>query len=148
MICEITACEGANEGGLVIGESELAELYALALLIFGNGQLFSSIKAGLIKPEFRVSPTGDLLSEREIFSKLLRPGAEWMNRKMLDQAERHYGERREEENEAPEELPWENHLRNAVEQYGVSAELLRSSFASCRWRKRRRRRFGHESVRG
>lgn len=124
IIAEIAACESALENGLVVGKDELADLFAKALLIFGNGQLFSAMKVGLIKAELRISPGGDLLSEREIFSDLLHPGAKWMNRKVLDDAASSYGEKRSKKPEdIPEKLSWEIGLREAVEaEYGVSAE--------------------------
>jgi hypothetical protein len=33
----------------------------------------------MIKPELRISPAGDLLSDRSIFKTIMGPGAEWIN---------------------------------------------------------------------
>jgi hypothetical protein len=90
-ICEIAACEAPQNGGLNPGPLELDELFARALLLFGNGQLFASIRAGLIEPRLRISPAGDLLSDRSVFELALRPGAEWIHRRELDEAASAYG---------------------------------------------------------
>ena len=46
-ICEIAACEAPDAGGLNPGRSDLDEMFAKSLLLFGNGQLFAAIRAGL-----------------------------------------------------------------------------------------------------
>ncbi|MFZ1103753.1 MAG: hypothetical protein WAN86_13080 [Hyphomicrobiaceae bacterium] len=123
-ICEIAACESPAEGGLIPTRVELDELYAKALLLFGNGQLFAAIRGGLIAPSLRVSPGGDVLSEREIFSKLLEPGANWLHSRLLNRAHREYGAKKtRSEEQPPEKLAWEEGLRAAVEaEYAISAK--------------------------
>jgi hypothetical protein len=80
----------------------------------------------LIPPKIRLSPAGDLLTERAIFSKLLEPGAVWTTGKALDYASDEYIKKGQENNEVPpENLGWEIGLRNAVEaEYQVSAEAF------------------------
>ena len=121
-ICEIAACEAAPEGGLSPARAEIDEMFAKALLLFGNGQLFAAIRAGLVPASLRVSPGGDVLSEREIFSRLLEPGANWLHSRVLDRAHENYGSTVEAES-PPERLGWPDGLRAAVEaEYGTTAE--------------------------
>ncbi len=126
-VCEIAACEAQEAGGLIVGRIELDELFAKALLLFANGQRFASIRAGLVKPELRISPAGDLLSDRSIFDVTLRPAAEWFNNQALSEAARAYG-RGSDENvnaETDGKLPWDGELRRAVEaEYSDSAEAF------------------------
>ena len=94
ILAEIAACEALLTGGKTPSLTEIDEMFAKAVLIFGNGQLYGAILTDLIPPKLRVSPAGDLLSEREIFGDILRPGVEWMNRRMLNEAAESYGTRR------------------------------------------------------
>jgi hypothetical protein len=91
-ICEIAACEAQEIGGITPGRIELDELFAKALLLFTNGQLFASIRAGVVKPLLQISPAGDLLSDKSILEMTLRPAVEWANTRALDDAASAYGE--------------------------------------------------------
>jgi hypothetical protein len=123
VIAEIAACEATVEGGLMPGDSEIDDLFAKLLLVFGNGQLSISMRAGLIKPELKISPAGDLLSEREQLSSLLRPTAEWLSRKSLDHGASEYAQPRKRDENPPERLSWDSDLRAAVEaEYQTTAE--------------------------
>jgi hypothetical protein len=126
-VCEVAACEAAVSGGIEPNRLDLEELFALALLLFSNGQLFASIRAGIIEPTLKISPAGDLLSERSAEEIALRPAAEWSNRKVLDEAAEAYPRRRVRAPQEPgqERLPWSGELRAAVEtEYGASAEAF------------------------
>lgn len=126
-VCEIAACEAPQSGGADPGLVDTEELFARALLLFGNGQLFASVRAGLIKPTLRLSPAGDLLSDRSIFVTTLRPVAEWENSKALDAAAETYMRQRTQEGgeKVSDKLPWDDAFREAVEaEYGVPAEAF------------------------
>jgi hypothetical protein len=90
VVCEIAACEAPSLDGLKPSFYDLEEMYANALLLFGNSQLFAAIRVGLIEPTLRLSPAGDLLSERSIFETTLRPGAEWANTNALNESAASY----------------------------------------------------------
>lgn len=125
-ILEIAACEAARDGGLVPSHIEVDELFAKTLLLVGNGQLFAAVRGGLIPPKLRVSPAGDVLCDREVFGKLLVPGATWVHTRALNAADRQYGTRKEPKAEPPpERLDWCAELRAAVEgEYQTSAEAF------------------------
>lgn len=91
-----------------------------------NGQLFAAIRGGLIPPKIRISPAGDVLCEREVFSRLLEPGAAWVHSRALNEADKRYGKRSEADDEPPpERLGWSGDLRAAVAgEYHVSAEAF------------------------
>jgi hypothetical protein len=126
-ICEIAACEAPQNGGLNPGPLEMDELFARALLLFGNGQLFAAIRAGLIEPRLQISTAGDLLSERSVFEVTLRPGVEWIHSRALDEAASAYGRDTTQHRDAAADskLPWDEGLRDALEEeYGDSPEAL------------------------
>lgn len=126
-IMEIAACEARIVGGVSPGHDDLDEVFAVALLLFGNGQLFASIRAGLAEPRLKISPAGDLLSDRTVLDAALRPGAEWKNAQTLDEADRSYGQGRlpPEPQAGDERLRIDAKLRSAIEaEYQVSAEAF------------------------
>jgi hypothetical protein len=126
-ICEIAACEAPESSGIELGRTDLEEMFAKSLLLLGNGQLFAAIRAGLIKPELRISPAGDLLSDRSIFKTIMGRGAEWANTRALNEAAESYGRAAgpPPAETSPERLPWDDELRKTVEaEYGISAEAL------------------------
>ncbi len=99
-IAELAAVEADPSGkGRVTGEIDFEELSAKALILIGNMQLLSSMKAGLIGDNLQISPAGDLLSDRTIFDKTLRPAAEKSSVKKFDDAERAYVRERENEHD-------------------------------------------------
>ena len=92
-VCEIAACEAASTGGLVPHQEDLDELFALAILLVSTGQHFALLSAGLHEPTLRISPAGDLLSD-PVQTNVLRPSAELVNRRILDEAAESYERRR------------------------------------------------------
>lgn len=126
-IMEIAACEAQLTGGLSPDQDDLDDLFATALLILGNGQLFASIRAGLVEPRLKISPAGDLLSDRSLLEVAFRPGAEWKNTQTLDEADRSYGrDRTSPEVEVRKQgLQLDARLRAAIEaEYQISAEAF------------------------
>ena len=126
-ICEIGACEAPEGEALDPSDNDLDEMFARALLLFANGQIMASILTGLIKPVLKISPAGDLLSDRSIHEKILKPGAEWISARALNEAADNYGSHwATGEDEAVQEvLPWDKVLRDSIEaEYGVSAEAF------------------------
>lgn len=122
-ICEIAACEARQDGGFDLARADMEELFAKSLLLFGNGQLFAAIRGGLIAPSLRISPGGDILSEREIFTKLLEPGAAWQHARTLSDSDARYGKRTTKHEPVPDRLGWDEDLRAAVEaEFGTTAE--------------------------
>ncbi len=115
-ICEIAACEAAPAGGLTPSRIEVDELFAKTLLLMGKRSVVRCIRGGLIPPKIRVSPAGDVLCEREVFAKLLEPGATWVHARALNEADKRYGKRKASDEEPPtERLAWSAELRAAVE---------------------------------
>ncbi|RYD85708.1 MAG: hypothetical protein EOP84_01565 [Verrucomicrobiaceae bacterium] len=122
-ICEIGACEAPLTGGADVGRDDLDELYAFALLLFGNGQLFSTIRAGLVPAHLKISPAGDLLSDRSVFEKTFVPSSVRANKKVLDEASTSYSSRNEAKEPPEERLTWTQEMRDAVEaEFGCTSE--------------------------
>lgn len=127
-ICEIAACEGSIDGTQKPSRRELEDLFAKALLLFGNGQIFAAIRGELIKAELKISPCGDVLSDRSILAKILEPSASWLNRRVLNQADKDYDQTKISEkinNKADNPLPWSNDFKTAIEaEYCCSSEAF------------------------
>jgi hypothetical protein len=124
-VCEVAACEAASAGGLSPYRDDLDDLFALALLIVGSGQLFALIGAGLHEPTLRISPAGDLLSDHTVQTTVLRPTVELMNRRVLDDAAETYSRRRSRETPASQERAdaWTPALCAAIEtEYQTSVD--------------------------
>jgi|GEM_PF-2034437 len=116
VICEIAACEATETGGLLACHEDLDEMYARALLLFGNGQLYSTIRAGIVPPHLKISPAGDLMSDRSVFEKTLVPAANKFNQKTLNQGVDEYVRRKaDHEPHQQKGLPWSDDFRDAVE---------------------------------
>jgi hypothetical protein len=125
-IMEIAACEAQATEGVSPDQNDLDDLFATALLLLGNGQLIASIRAGLVEPRLKISPAGDLLSNRSLVEEAIRPGAEWKNTQTLDEADRSYGRGRSAEVEPRQQgSQIDAKLRAAIEaEYKISAEAF------------------------
>jgi hypothetical protein len=117
VICEIAACEAPETGGVLVSCEALDEMYSRALLLFGNGQLYSTIRAGIVPPHLKISPAGDLMSDRSVFKKTLVPAANKFNQKALNQGSDEYVRRNidHDEPEPQKGLSWSDDFRDAVE---------------------------------
>ncbi len=126
VICEIAACEAPESGGAHASREDLDEMYARALLLFGNGQLYATIRAGLVPPHLKISPGGDLMSDRSVFEKTLIPATERLHAKTLDEAAEGYAARAEKLPPSQEGgLPWDEDFREAIEaEFSTSSEAL------------------------
>ncbi len=126
IICEIAACEAQSVGGNVPDKIDLDEMCARVLLSISNEQLLASILSKLIEPNLKISPAGDILGDRSISEKALKPGAEWSNMRALNEAERSYGkpiQKNDDVNSVEEALNIDPQLREAIEaEYSTSAE--------------------------
>jgi hypothetical protein len=126
-ICEIGACEAQEIGGAMPANEDLDEMFARSLLLFGNGQLYATIRGGLVKPHLKISPAGDLLSDRSLFEKTFIPSTQRAHSKSLDDAAESYVSRleKEDESEVGDKLPWSDEFRTAVSaEYNCSPEAF------------------------
>jgi hypothetical protein len=125
-ILEIAACEAPESGGLNPGRADMEDLYAKVLLLIGNSQIFGTIRGGLTAPIIKISPAGDLLTERDLLGKLMQPGAVWAANKALNYASDEYVKRRRQlDDGADQNLGWSDGLRAAIEaEYQVPAEAF------------------------
>lgn len=123
-LAEIAACEAGLEGDRLPGKADLEEMYANAMLLIGNGQLFPVIRSGLIEPRLKISPAGDLMSERGVLQDILEPSATWTNSKALDEAAIAYVADRRDPSAQSAVADWDDALRLVIEsEYQIAAEL-------------------------
>ena len=125
-VMEIAACEALRTGEVAADEHDLEDLFATALLLFGNGQLFASIRAGLVQPTLRISPAGDLLSDRSALETVLMPAARLATTRILNEAGESYGRGRTTQEPSSEgRLPIDDAFREAIEaEYKATAEAF------------------------
>jgi len=91
IIMEIAACEASRTTDMVADRHDMEDIFAIALLLFGNGQLFATIRAGLVPPTLWISPAGDLLSDRSALEAVLMPAVRLVTTKILNEADEAYG---------------------------------------------------------
>jgi hypothetical protein len=125
-IMEIGACEASRSADVAADQHDLENLFAIALLLFGNGQLFASIRAGLVQPTLRISPAGDLLTDRSALETALMPAARLATTKTLNEAGDAYGRVRPmQEPSSGGRRPIDDDLRTAIEaEYKATAEAF------------------------
>lgn len=132
VILELAACEAPASGGLVPGDEDMHELFARALLWFGNGQILACMRGGLVAPELRISPAGDLMADRGEVKKALHPAAEMFTKRMLDDAANSYGERHSvDEPEPSVPFQWDESLVEAMRaEYGLAGpDVMQLAYA-------------------
>ena len=125
VVSEIAAVEARVEGGLTPSKQDVDDLFALAFLLVGNGNINSLIASGFMKPEITISPTGDLLVDRTISSEALEPASIASSEISFKNAAQNYaGERSEPKpSENDGRLSWPEDLRRTVcAEYGCEAE--------------------------
>ena len=125
IVMEVAACEAGKSDDVRPDQYDLDKLFSMALLLFSNGQLFASIRAGLVEPKLRISPAGDLLSDRSVFEAALAPAVKLTATKVLDQAGESYKRGGPKYQGTDSQLPFDDTLRRAIEaEYGAPAEAV------------------------
>lgn len=125
-VMEVAACEAGMDAALAPDQQDLEDLFALALMLFHNGHLFASVRAGLVKPLLRISPAGDVLSDRSAVEKAFMPTVRLATKKRWDEADASYGRDAIAQGVATDErLPIDDAFRRAIEaEYKEAAEAF------------------------
>ena len=76
ILVEIANAEAHVGGGFELGDMDLAELQALALLIFQLSDVVPTIMGDWVEPKIAISPTGDVLSDHRFVENTLQKSAE------------------------------------------------------------------------
>lgn len=132
VVLELAACEAPSIDGLRPGEEDMYELFARALLWFGNGQILACIRGGLVAPELRISPAGDLMVDRGEVKKALHPAAEMFSKRILDDAAAGYGERHSVDAPEPRApFRWDEDIIDALRaEYGLDGpDVMQLAYA-------------------
>ncbi len=89
-LIEMAICECPVEGGFAPGELDLSRLMARAALLFGMGSMSDAIRWGLMPPELRVTPLGDVHGNFEWVEEVVTPFAREANDDRVTAAARDY----------------------------------------------------------
>lgn len=125
-ICELAACESPLNGGVDVGWIDLEELYSYILLLFTNGQLYASMRSGIIEPVLQISPAGDVLSDRSVFQEIMKPVAEKTYQRALNEAAKQKPNQDDtKDKNTDENRVLDDRLRSAIEaEYGASVDQI------------------------
>jgi len=127
IIAEIAGSEAPAEGGRDVGEMDLEELQALALMVFLAGDALPALYSDRMRPILRISPGGDVLYDHEFHDATLKDSASQRQSRARASASDEYVDRFGAEREVREA---EAAFATAIEaEYGVSHNIMRE-FAS------------------
>lgn len=86
IVIEAAVCASPVEGGLIPGEFDMGQLMALAAMIHHMGGYSEAMTAGIMPPEIKISPAGDVMMRHEFSEDVVRPFGESFQTKSLKDA--------------------------------------------------------------
>lgn len=123
IITEIASSQASSDDGYEVGSIDFDELQAAALQVFAISDLIPAIRAGQIKPEISISPTGHLLHDHSFGEKALGSTVQILHAKdRFDQSQAYSKFFRD--TEPQPEAPDERFLAALEAEYGVHAEVF------------------------
>lgn len=127
IITELAASHASSHGGLAVGQMDLDELVALALLVFQNAELLPPIRGGFVEPELRISPVGGIMYDHSFGEKALVGAARGRHAEERRRADDDY--RRHFENPVPHE-PDQELFAAIADEYGAPWQTFRDVFSA------------------
>lgn len=123
IIAEFAQTDAAQTGGLEAGRMDMEELQAKAMALIHVADMLPALISGQQNPLLRISPSGDLRSDRRFSDSTLKATAEQLHAADRTQSDKNYDLRRDGTN-APR--PADEDLAAALEaEYGVPHAVLR-----------------------
>jgi len=89
---EAAICECPNTGGLTPGEYDIAQLLTYGSLIHHMGGYSEAMIAGMMPPEIRISPAGEVMMNHEFSEAVIQPFGQFFQTNALKSAARRYVE--------------------------------------------------------
>lgn len=90
IVIEAAVCASPVEGGLTPGEYDMGQLMALAAMVHHMGGYSEAMTAGIMPPEIKISPAGDVMMQHEFSEDVVRPFGEFFQTKSLKDAASSY----------------------------------------------------------
>ena len=90
LVVEMALSESKLDSGLPISKLELTSLMSDVLSMFILGGWSDAIKKGVMNPEIKVAPNGDILSHTEFNDSILEPHGKRFNKKRLNSKSLNY----------------------------------------------------------
>lgn len=127
ILVEIAICECPVEGGAKPGRLDLSPLMARAALLFEIGGWSDAIRWGVMKPELRVTPLGDVHAQLDFLENIVLPHAQVTSEGRIADAVGSYADNLE---ERPAELTVEHRIDSKfadswAEQFGATIDETR-----------------------
>ncbi len=97
ILVEVALAEGAKQDSIEVGDIDLEEMQALALMVFQIGDQLAGICLNRVEPSLKISPTGELLSNHDFEENSIRSSARITNKKVREQDAQRYLRRFEED---------------------------------------------------
>ncbi|RXZ64247.1 hypothetical protein [Pelagerythrobacter rhizovicinus] len=129
IVVEMAASEAPLSSGRPIGQADVDELLAQALLLFQTAELIPPIRAGFIEPELQISPTGDILYDHAFTRSALVPSVHARHSEARQDADRAY---RSHFDRAAEQGPLDRAFEAAVvAEYGIPFDAFTALSGAC-----------------
>ena len=131
---EAAICESPLDGGLKPGNYDIAQMLAYASLIHHMGGYSKAMTAGMMPPEIKISPAGEVMMNHDFSNQVVQPFGEFFQTSSLRSAAQKYIENyalgaEEEAQNSTEETP-SDHDRQFAEawhdEYGFTLENLKA----------------------
>jgi len=129
LVIEMAVSECPRKGGEAVGSLDLAPLLADVLMIFHFGGCSDAIKKGVMEPEVRIAPCGDVLVHTGFMDEIARPLGEYFESALLDHEAMRYEKYFEHSRDVVnmQELFTPDFLEAFNDEFGLSLDELRSS---------------------
>jgi len=123
MLVELASAEAQRVGGRDVGQMDIEELQARALLVFMSADLLPGLHSDRIAPEIHLSPTGEIRYHHEFEDKAVRFTAELRHANQREREQADYVNRFSKQSDA--KGAERDDLKKALTaEYGVPAELV------------------------
>ncbi len=92
IVLEVAACESPSNSGSKPGKYDIAQMLAYASLIHHMGGYSDAMHFGMMPPEIKISPAGNVMIDHRLFDDIIDPFGQFFQNKSLHMAEHNYSE--------------------------------------------------------
>lgn len=92
IIIEAAVCESLDDGGLQAGQYDIGKMLACASLIHHMGGYSEAMVAGIMRPEIKIAPTGEVMMNHDFSLEIVQPFGEYYQGNTLRRASEKYAE--------------------------------------------------------
>lgn len=133
VVVEAAICESPISGGFEPGDYDIGRMLAHASLIHHMGGYSEAMVAGMMPPEIKISPAGEVMMNHDFTSEIVQPFGEFFQTRSLREASKKYADNfvsspegdDKVSNARPASVEDESFENAWVEEYGFSLDELK-----------------------